>query len=349
VGIRVSREQVVWYRLRASHLDAKLPPGAFADAAWGGLQDSVPRGGVIALHARVEGTQPDSWEDPSLVQIWFRGGADYIVPRADVGVFTLGARPRDAEQAARLDRLADEIHDAARGETLTVRELASRLPHGDRILVKTTGPTGRIHIRWDASNIWLIPVERPDLDPEDARLELGRRFIRSFGPTTKALLTRWTGVSTDDAAATWKALEPALVEVTLVGDEARSGETRFALATAVDALTRAEPVEGVRLIPFDDTFAKLDKELLVADRANREMVFPPVGMSRGYIPGPVLVDGEIVGVWGRQQRKVTIHAWRRLGASVRAAIEEEALSFPIAGTSALSVRWPESAAVARAR
>jgi hypothetical protein len=261
------------------------------------------------------------------------------VPRADVGVFTLGARPRDPEQAARLDRLADEIHDAAQGETLTVRELAPRLPHGDRILIKTTGPSGRIHIRWDARDIWLIPAERPDLDPEDARLELGRRFVRWFGPTTKALLARWTGVSPNDAAATWKALEPQLVEVALVGDAAPSGETRFVLETAVEALAGTEPVEGVRLIPFDDSLTKLDKELLVADRANRDMVFPPVGMSRGYIPGPVLVDGEIVGVWGRQQRKVTIRAWRPLDASVRAAIEEEALAFPIAGPTDLSVRW----------
>ena len=341
MSTRVSREQVVWYRLRASHLDAKLPPGAFADAAWGGLQDSVPRGGVIALHARVEGTQPDSWEDPSLVQIWFRGGADYIVPRADVGVFTLGARPRDPELAARIDRLADEIHSVAQGETLTVRELATRLSHGDRILVKITGPTGRVHIRWDASNIWLIPAERPDIDPEDARLELGRRFISWFGPTTKAALARWTGVSKEDATATWHALEPELVEVTISGGGAPQGESRFVLATALDALTGAKPVEGVRLIPFDDALTKLDKELLVPDRKNRELVFPPIGTSLGYIPGPVLVDGEIVGAWQRQQRKVTIHPWRTLGSAVRTAIEEEALAFPIAGTTKPTIRWAE--------
>src|SRR5437899_1666912 len=67
----LSREQVLRYRARASHLDAKLPAGSFAKAAWGGLQDSVPRGGMISLHARVQATQSDSWEDPSVVQIWF--------------------------------------------------------------------------------------------------------------------------------------------------------------------------------------------------------------------------------------------------------------------------------------
>src|SRR5215208_1228080 len=101
------------FRARATHLDEKLPAGSFARAAWGGLQDSVPRGGVIALHARVEGTTPESWEDPSLAQIWFRGGADYIVPRADVGVFTLGSFPRDKVRGDQLQRLADEIHGLA--------------------------------------------------------------------------------------------------------------------------------------------------------------------------------------------------------------------------------------------
>jgi hypothetical protein len=325
--------------MRASHLDTKLPAGSFADAAWGGLQDSVPRGGVIGLHARVEGTLPDSWEDPSLVQIWFRGGADYIVPRADVGVFTLGARPRDPAEAARLDRLADDIHRVTEGETLPVREVQSRLSLEDRNLIKGTGPSGRVHIRWDASNIWLIPAERPDVDPEDARLELGRRFVRWFGPTTRTLLARWTGVSSEDAAATWTSLERELVEVRVVGGAEGSGETRYALASAVDELTGAEPIKGVRLIPFDDPLTKLDKEMLVADRANRDFVFPPVGTSRGYIPGPILVDGEVVGVWQRQQRKVTIHPWRHLRATVREAIEGEALSFPIAGATTPTVRW----------
>jgi hypothetical protein len=41
-------------------LDRKLPAGSFAAAAWGGLQDSIPRSGVLSLNARVEGTQPDS-------------------------------------------------------------------------------------------------------------------------------------------------------------------------------------------------------------------------------------------------------------------------------------------------
>lgn len=164
------------YRARASHLDEKLPAGSFAAAAWGGLQDSIPRAGVMSLHARVEGTQPDSWEDPSVVQIWFRGGADYIVPRADAGVFTLGSYPRDPEDGRRLETLADDIHRVTEGRTLRVAEVSERLRLAHQTHVRGVAVTGRVHIRWDASNIWLIPVERPAIDVGDARRELARRF-----------------------------------------------------------------------------------------------------------------------------------------------------------------------------
>src|SRR4051794_6180691 len=94
--LRVSVAQALRYRAAVTHLDRKLSGReALAEAAWGGLQDTIPRAGLMALHARVDATDPDAWEDPSLAQIWFRGGADYIVPRADIGVFTLGCYPRD--------------------------------------------------------------------------------------------------------------------------------------------------------------------------------------------------------------------------------------------------------------
>jgi hypothetical protein len=334
-AVRVGRDQVVRYRARVSHLDAKLPPGSFATAAWGGLQDSVPRAGVISIHARVEGTRPNSWEDPSVVQIWFRGGADYIVPREDAGVFTLGSSPRDPARAAELDRLADEIHRVTEGRTMIVNEASKLLGHAHQTGLRVSGLTGRVHIRWDASRIWLIPVERPDIDPEDARRELARRFLHGFGPTTKPALARWTGVSAGEASHTWKAIEPELEPVEVAGLAGR----RFSLAADVDALDGAEPVSGVRLLPYDDAFTKLDHEVLIRDEVLREGVLPRTGQGKGYIPGAILVDGEVIGGWQRQQRKVTLHPFEALPARVRDAIEAEALAFPIDPKTPASVSW----------
>jgi hypothetical protein len=290
---------------------------------------------VFSLHARVEGTEPDSWEDPSVVQIWFRGGADYIVPKEDAGVFTLGSSPRDPERMAELDRLADDIHLVSEGRTLIVNDVSKLLGHEHQTHLRVSGLTGRVHIRWDASRIWLIPVARPDIDPEDARRELARRFVHWFGPTSKSALARWTGVSGREATDTWKAIEPDLVAVEVAG----LAGSRYLLAADADALDGAEPVSGVRLLPYDDPFTKLDHELLIPDDARRERVLPRSGQGKGYIPGAILVDGEIVGGWQRQQRKVTLHPFGTLPARVREAIEEEALTFPIATKSPASVSW----------
>jgi hypothetical protein len=53
-------------------LDERLPRGrrSLRRAAWAGLQDSMPRAALLSIHARVAETQPTTWEDASLVQLW---------------------------------------------------------------------------------------------------------------------------------------------------------------------------------------------------------------------------------------------------------------------------------------
>jgi hypothetical protein len=332
-------EQVLRYRARSSHLERKVPLRSIAKAAWGGLQDSVPRGGLISLHARVDGAEPHSWEHPSLMQIWFRG-ADYIVPRKDAGIFTLGCLPRDPERAARLEQLADDIHRVTEGRRMLVRDVAARLGHrsaADPLHPRASSMTGRVHIRWDASSIWVIPVERPSIDPEDARRELARRFLHWYGPASCHRLATWIGIRPADAAETWKAIEVELAEIQT--REWARPERRFMLEADIEGLEHAEPLVGVRLLPQDDPFTKFDHDLLVADERLRLRALQRTGQSPGYIPGSILVDGEIVGAWQRQQRKVTLHPFSKPSARVREAIEHEALSMPIAGSTEPSVTW----------
>jgi hypothetical protein len=221
-----------------------------------------------------------------------------------------------------------------------VGDVARAIGHpsaGDPFHPRASSTTGRVHIRWDASRIWLIPVERPALDPEDARRELARRFLRWLGPATAAGLARWTGVTPADARATWAAIEPELTAIELDADV--RDRRRFVLTADLDALRTADPIEGSRLLPFDDPFTKLDKDLLVADPDRRVRSVPASGHSPGYIPGAMLLDGEIVGGWQRQGRKVTLHPFDRLPARAREAFEAEALSMPIAGPGDSAVVW----------
>jgi hypothetical protein len=334
--LHVTPADVLHFRSRASGLDAKLPAGSFATATWGGLQDSVPRGGVLSLHARVAETPPDAWEDPELVQIWFRGGADYIVPRADVGIFTLGSYPRDAAKARELERIADQVHEVTGGRMS--REIPRDL-RGRPLRYRQASVTGRLHIRWDASLTWVIPVDRPELDPEDARRELARRFFAWFGPASVAQLARWAGVDPKDARVTVAAIGAELTPVVVDGPIDRPREERFALTSSLAALRAGSPIRGARLLPMDDPFTKLDHGLLVADEEQRLRALPRVGRSPGYIPGAVLLDGQVVGGWQRQGRKVTIHPFGELPPSARELIEAEALTVPIAGPGAAAVAW----------
>ncbi len=75
--------------------------------------------------------------------------------------------------------------------------------------------------------------------------------------------------------------------------------------------------------------SQLDPELLIPDVARRERVLPRLGQGKGYIPGAILLDSEIIDGWPRQQRKVMLHPFGVLRARVREAIEAQALGFPI--------------------
>src|SRR2546427_378154 len=86
----ITREHVLAFRQRATYLHRRLPPGRLVEAAFAGLQDSAPRSAVLALYARVKDVSPSAWKDPGFVQVWGPRGAVYVVPRRDVGVFTLG-------------------------------------------------------------------------------------------------------------------------------------------------------------------------------------------------------------------------------------------------------------------
>ena len=53
----------------------------------------MPRAALLSIHARVDGTQPTAWEDPSLVQVWGPRFSAYVVPADDLALFTLARLP----------------------------------------------------------------------------------------------------------------------------------------------------------------------------------------------------------------------------------------------------------------
>src|SRR5262249_16742575 len=80
-SLELPGSQILAFRRRAAALDQRLPRGqhALRRAAWAGLQDSMPRAALLSIHARMAGTEPASWEDPSLVQVWGPRFSAYVV------------------------------------------------------------------------------------------------------------------------------------------------------------------------------------------------------------------------------------------------------------------------------
>ena len=99
--LELTRSQILAFRRHAAALDERLPHGrrALRRAAWAGLQDSMPRAALLSIHARMAGTQPGSWEDPSLVQVWGPRFSTYVVAKRDLAVFTLGRLPDESAAA----------------------------------------------------------------------------------------------------------------------------------------------------------------------------------------------------------------------------------------------------------
>ena len=88
----LTRDQILAHRRKVSALDERLrfAPDALRTAAWAGLQDSMPRAALLSIHARVEGIEPSTWEDPSLVQLWGPRFSAYVVAARDLAAFSLG-------------------------------------------------------------------------------------------------------------------------------------------------------------------------------------------------------------------------------------------------------------------
>jgi len=202
--------------------------------------------------------------------------------------------------------------------------------------LRYAAPTGTILIRWDGARqptIWTVPP--PKVDPRDARLELARRYLHVFGPTSAEAFAQWAGIGPPGGVAAFDGLRRSLTPVrTPVGDSwiLSSDEPTFRAA--------AGPAASARLLPSGDTYFLLqggDRELLVPDASRRRALWTP-----RVWPGGVLADGEIVGTWRRSLGTVTIQSWRRLSRAARDAVEVEARALPLRDIQGrVVVRWDD--------
>jgi Winged helix DNA-binding domain len=295
----------------------------------------MPRAALLSIHARVEGTGPSTWEDPSLVQLWGPRFNVFVVAARDLAVFSLGTMPDDAKGQQRAKDLAARLSAILGSARMTYGEAGRALGvHANSL--RYAAATGTVLIRWEGARlptVWTVPP--PEVDPRDARLELARRYLHIYGPTTPEAFGRWAGIGRRHSAAAFEALRSSLTPVqTPVGGAWILARDETAFRTAPG------PVAPVRLLPSGDAYLILqgtDRDLLVPDADRRRALWTP-----RVWPGGLLVEGEIAGTWRRADAVMTVQPWRRLSRAERDAVTAEAQSLPLPGIGGrIVVRWDD--------
>lgn len=332
--LQLTRAQILAFRRRVGALDERLPRGvrSLRRAAWAGLTDSVPRAALLSIHARVEGTRPSTWEDPSLVHVWGPRYSTYLVPAPDHAIFTLGRLPDAPSRRRRAEDMAARLQAFLAGRQLTDSVAQKEMGVGNAVKYATT--TGTVLIRWEgarAPTVWTVP--QPETDPLEARLELARRYLHILGPATPEAFATWAYVGAREASAAFESLRGSLAAVrTPIGDAwiLASDESAFRAGPGTPA--------AARLLPSGDTYFLYwgaDRELLVPDPVHRGELWT----SRVW-PGAVIVAGEVVGTWRRAQANLSVDSWRKLSRAERDAVEAEAQSLPLPGVEGeIAVSW----------
>ena len=304
-----------------------------ATAAWSALAPACRVGGLAGQHAPSRppvdpctgrGDRTHHLGGSSLVQIWGPRFSAYVVAARDRAAFSLGRMPDDAKGRGEAEGLAARLRAHLGDEAMAYGDAGRALGEPPNRL-RYAAPTGTLLIRWDGARqptVWTVPP--PEVDPRDARLELARRFVHVFGPTTAEAFAPWAGISARAGVAAFDALRGSLSPArTPIGDAW--------ILTRDEPMFRSAPgaVAPARLLPSGDAFFLLqgaDRELLVPDPGRRAELWTP-----RVWPGALLVEGEVAGTWRRADRTVTIRAWARLSNAARDAVETEAASLPLPG------------------
>jgi hypothetical protein len=333
--LRVTRAQILAFRRRVGALDERLPPGrdSLIRAAWAGLQDSMPRAAVLSIHARVEGTGPLAWDDPSFAQVWGPRYQVYVVPAGDIAVFTLSRLPAGGKIRNRADELAARVHELLDGERMRYDDAGQALgTHGNNL--RYAALTGTLAIRWEGARrplVWTVPP--PTITAGEATLELARRHLHVFGPTRADAFAKWAGIGVREAVRAYEDLGDELTPVRTPLGEA------FMLAGDEPTIRESPlPAAPARLLPSGDAYTLHgtadERALLVPDARQRGELWTP-----RVWPGALLVAGEIVGTWRRGQRTFTIQTWKRLSRAAQDAVVAEAESLPLPDAGQTVVHW----------
>ncbi len=356
VGAELTWAQVHAFRLARHHLLQPAQKGALIKVSGEvcGLQAQVMSAAEMQIGVRVDCRATDVrdrlWKERTLVKTWLMRGTLHLVPSIDLPLYTAAMRTslirtRNAwltyvgMSEPELMKLIDAIGDAIDGIPKTREEILAEVGRGrsERVhemlrsgwggMFKPVARSGLLC--FGPSRGQSVTFVRPEkwlggwrqIDPEQALIEVARRYLRAYGPATKTDFARWWGNSSGVGTAAWAGLAGELATVTVEGRRAD------VLEADLGAVTAARSSGSVRLLPPFDPY--------LMGHAGRGHLFEPVYAPRvsrvaGWISAVVLVDGRVAGTWkhvaAKQTLTVTVEPFRRMNAATLAEVRRQAES-----------------------
>jgi hypothetical protein len=249
-----------------------------------------------------------------IVRSWPMRGTLHMVAAEDLHwMLELTATRATASAAKRREALSITEAEIERARELTIDALPGRaaLPRGellaaiDRGGVSTSGQRG-YHLLWFLAqtgtlvlgptsgsqqtftqlDAWVASPRR--LERDEALGELATRFFRSHGPAVDADLARWSGLPLRDVRRGIAVAGEALA-TRVIGDR-----TYLVGAEAADGTP--EPA-GLLLLPgFDEYLLGYRDRSAVLAPEHADVIVPG---GNGMFRATIVVDGEVVGTWGR--------------------------------------------------
>ena len=334
------------FRLERQSLVQRAPAGSLVEVAGRicGLHAQVLSAADLQAWSRVEGHARGDldralWEERTLVKTWLMRGTLHAVPASDLPVYVGALHNRGEWEKAwlrafgatpvQMERLIEAIGDALDGTCLTRAELiAAVTPRVGKRLAREMGSSWGTFFKPAArrgmlcfgpsqgQNVTFVRADqwlglRFDLERDEARAELLRRYLRVYAPAGAADFKLWLGSS--------RAVTQILREL---GDELVEVEPkRFALAADVPSL--ATKPAGVKLLPGFDGYVL---------HPNTERPVPPefmplVSRTAGWISPTIVERGRVVGTWRHAVKggvlDVTLEPFAPLSKATTAAVRRE--------------------------
>lgn len=304
----------------------------------------------VRVDCRVDDVRDALWKRKTLVKTWLMRGTLHLIPADDLPLFTAAMRTRWMRmrnswltyvQLSEPEFLAlvEAIGEALDGQVLTREELVEKVAKGRPEHIRQVmrsgwgmilkpvarrgllcfGPSRGQSVTFVRPQQWLSAWR--DVDPDEALLEVARRYLRAYGPATKEDFVRWWGTWSGVGKAAWSGLGDELAAVSIEGRRAD------VLSSDVQRIAKQRVEDSVQLLPPFDPY--------VMGHSSRDHIVETANLSKvsrtaGWISAVVLVDGQVAGTWthvaARDTLRITVEPFRRLNAKTAADVHRRAES-----------------------